>query len=67
MKKFLGSTWHEWLCIFVAVTVAELTIDHFQFNGASFMGFAVFVIAWSLAYTLCYILIKMITSWKEKN
>ena len=65
MKKFLGVTWHEWLCILVAVIVAEHTVNYFQLDG--YKEFIVFVIAWSIGYTLCYVLIKLITSWKEKN
>ena len=65
MKKFLGITWAEWICTIVAVITAELAIDAFQPTG--FWSFLLFIITWSIGYTISMLLIKQIIKWTEKN
>ena len=65
MKKFIGVTWIEWVCIFVAVVTAELLQEATPTNGV--MHFITYFIGWFIGYTLCFLLIKAILKWTGKN
>ena len=43
MKKFLGTTWDDWVSIFVAVSVAEMALDAFKPEGV-FLHLLIFFI-----------------------
>lgn len=65
MKKFLGITWVDFVCILVAVTVAEMTKTYFQLTG--FVSFFTWTVAWIAGYTITLLIIKQILKWTEKN
>jgi hypothetical protein len=66
MKKFLGTTWDDWVSIFVAVSVAEMARDAFKPEGA-LLDFVIFIIGWFIGFTICKLLINQILKWTGKN
>ena len=66
MKKFLGTTWDDWVSIFVAVSVAEMALDAFKPEGI-FLHLLIFFIGWFIGFTTCKLLINQILKWTGKN
>jgi uncharacterized membrane protein len=65
MKKFLGVTWVDWVCIIVAVISAEMAQEAFKPKG--FWSFVVYIIVWAIAFTISFFIIKQILKWTGKN
>ena len=65
MTKYLGSTWVEWVCIFVAVIIADIAVD--TFNTEWYWKLVIFGIVWFIGFTVTYLLINQILKWTEKN
>jgi hypothetical protein len=66
MNKYLGLTWIEWVCIVVAVIVADITQDAFR-PETILMRIVTYAIGWSVGFTICYLLISQILKWTGKN
>lgn len=65
MKKYFGTTWVEWICIFVAAFVANIATDSYKTEW--YWRMVIFGISWFLAFTLTYLLIYQILKWTGKN
>ncbi len=65
MKKILGLTWVEWVCIIAACLTGEIVTSSFQLTG--FTEFIVWMIGWICGYGITLYIIKKILEWKGKN
>ena len=65
MTKYLGNTWVEWVCIFVAVIIADIAVD--TFNTEWYWKLVIFGIVWFIGFTVTYLIINQILKWTGKN
>ncbi len=61
-----GLSWIDFVCIIVAVIVAEMATDYFKAENI-FLEMIIFFIGWFIGFTICYYMIKLIRKWIEKN
>ena len=65
MKKFIGVSWVDWVCIFIAVISAEMAQEAFKPKG--FWSFVMDLIVWGITFTISFFIIKQILKWTGKN
>ncbi len=61
-----GLSWIDFVCIIVAVIVADMVTDYLK-PGNIFVELIEFFIGWFIGFTICYYMIKLIRKWIEKN
>ena len=65
-NSFQEIGWQGFLCIFVAVSVADMAQDAFKPEGI-FLRFVIFFTGWLIGFIICKLLIKWTLKWTGKN
>ena len=65
MNGSSGGKWIEWVCIFVAIIIANIAVDTFKTEW--YWKLVIFGIFWFIGFTVTYLIINQILKWTGKS